>query len=92
VTGGTLTRFDNVTFQGFPPLLPYQMRIRHEGTDAALTMRDVQFLVTPEFGGMWIDADDTDATTPVFTLDIVSPQAANGPAYTRQNGAVVSWR
>jgi hypothetical protein len=92
VDGGTLSRFDNVTFRSFgggPALL----RVRHPGTGSAFTMHNVVFDVPSGYGPSWIEASDTDPATGALQLDVVSPQAANGPAATVvSNGASVGWR
>jgi len=90
VNGGTLTRFDNVTFQTF--YAPALLRIRHAGTGNVFTMNNIYFLLPPSQGSYWIDAEDTDAATGALTLDVVSAQAADGPSNTRvTNGAIVTW-
>ena len=92
VDGGTLSQFDNVTFRSFgggPALL----RVRHPGTGSAFTMHNVVFDVPSGYGPSWIEASDTDPTTGALQLDVVSPQAASGPAATVvSNGASVDWR
>jgi hypothetical protein len=92
VEGGTLSRFDNVTFRSFgggPALL----RVRHPGTASAFTMHNVVFDVPSGYGPSWIEASDTDPATGALQLDVVSPQAAGGPAATVvSNGASVFWR
>src|SRR5947199_10184141 len=75
VNGGTLTRFDNVTFQTF--YAPALLRIRHAGTGNVFTMNNIYFLLPPSQGSYWIDAEDTDAATGALTLDVVSAQAAD---------------
>jgi hypothetical protein len=91
VNGGTLTRFDNVTFQTLAA--PALLRIRHAGSGQTFTMNNINFNVPGGPGSYWIDAEDTDSATGALTLDVVSPQAADGPTYTRTtNGAVVTWR
>jgi hypothetical protein len=91
VNGGLLQRFDNVVFRNFPPGQPAQMRIRHAG-GTAFTMNNISFLTAPMFGGLWVDADDTDPATPALTLDITSPQWMTGTQNTNAGSAVVTWR
>lgn len=91
VNGGLLTRFDNVTFQNM--MVPTFVRIRHAGNTATFTMNNLTFLVPPTQGTLWVSAEDTDVATGPLTIDIVSAQAADGPANSAQlNGAQVTWR
>jgi hypothetical protein len=92
VAGGTLSRFDNVTFHSFgggPALL----RVNQPGTGSTFTMHNLVFDVPSGSGPSWIEASDTDPSTGSLQLDVVSPQAASGPAATVvSNGASVGWR
>jgi hypothetical protein len=91
VSGGALTRFDNVTFQNASG--PALLKIRHAGTSDVFTMNNISFLMAPVEGQYWIDATDTDANTGALTIDVVSQQASSGAASTQvSGGAVVTWR
>jgi hypothetical protein len=92
VSGGALTRFDNVTFEG-ASASGALLRIRNAGSATAFTMNNIAFLQPYGGGSLWVDATDTDPNTPPLLLDIVSPQAGDGPGGTAAaNGATVQWR
>jgi hypothetical protein len=82
VTGGSLTRFDNVSFVLYDPTVT-QLRLVHPGNPGALVMTGLNFAVTPTTG-FYIDAVDSDGAGPPFTLTVQSNLApAAGAAHTR---------
>ena len=93
-SGGALARFDNVTFQNLSPYQPGQLTIRHPGPASPFTIHNLTFLSEPADGyGWWLVAEDTDAATAPLAIEVVSAQAASGPARTQTlGGATVTWR
>jgi hypothetical protein len=57
-SGGTLARFDNVTFDGYAPTAT-QLTILHPGAATPLTLGSLSFLTVPS-SGLLISATDTD--------------------------------
>lgn len=92
ITGvrGLMTRFDNVIFQN-SPVLPAQLRMRYDGP-GEFFMNNITFATTPAPGTYWIDADTVNPSAGAITIDVSSPQWADGPANTRTGNATVTWR
>jgi hypothetical protein len=92
ITGvrGLMTRFDNVIFQN-SSVLPAQLTIRYDGP-GEFFMNNIAFTTTPAPGTYWIDADTVNPQAGAITIDVSSPQSADGPANTRTGNASVSWR
>jgi len=90
-TGGTITRFDNVTFQNMS-VDAVQLTVNHPGATTPFTFDGVQFLTTPS-GGRYVRANDTDTGDGnVLTIDMVNSTPANGSAYEEElNGAIINW-
>ncbi|MBE0591333.1 MAG: hypothetical protein IH616_02895, partial [Gemmatimonadales bacterium] len=90
-TGGTITRFDNVTFQNMATDA-IQLTVNHPGAAAPFTFNGAQFLTTPA-NGRYIRASDTNTGdgTPL-TINMTNSTPADGSAYEdEQNGAVINW-
>jgi hypothetical protein len=92
ITGvrGLMTRFDNVIFQN-SPVVPAQLTIRYDGP-GEFFMNNITFATTPAPGTYWIDADTVNPEAGSITIDVSSPQWADGPANTRTGNARVTWR
>ena len=90
IQSGTVTRFDNVTFQQFDPAAT-QLTINHPGAGTAFTFNNIAFMVTPTTG-WYISANDilNDAST--LTVNLANSLPADGSGKTITNGgAVVRW-
>jgi hypothetical protein len=85
-TGGTITRFDNVTFGTFATDAR-QLTINHPG-DSTYTFNNLTFNTTPTTG-FHISANDTDGGTPL-TIQMANPNPATG-IVEELNGAVIVW-
>jgi hypothetical protein len=92
ITGvrGLMTRFDNATFQNSPVLLA-QLTIRYDGP-GEFFMNNITFSTPPLPGAYWIDADTVNPSAGAISIDVSSPQWADGPANTRTGNARVTWR
>ena len=86
---GTMNGVQNLTFQN-SPTVPALLRIRYDGY-GEFYLFNTTFLSTPAPGTYWIDADSIDPAAGPITFHVSSPQAAQGPAYTRTGNAVVRW-
>lgn len=89
-TGGTITRFDNVTFDAYAPTTT-QLTILHPGAAAPFTFDGLAFNTVPT-SGAYISATDnlTDANT--LTIDLTNSTPSDGSASTNTaGGAVVNW-
>ncbi len=89
--GGTLTRFDNVTFQNYA-VTATPFTLRHAGAATPFTFNGLRFLTTPTTG-KYLSVTDT-LNNPGDTLKIVlaASQPVNGSALTAvSGGAVVIW-
>lgn len=92
ITGAraVMTRFDNVTFQN-SPVVPAQLTVRLDGP-GEFSMNNIVFLTTPGPGTYWIDADTVNPSAGAITINVSSPQSADGPANTRTGNATATWR
>jgi hypothetical protein len=90
-TNGTITRFDNVTFQDMSTAAA-QLTVNHPGADTAITFNSVTFLTTPS-GGYYVQANDTDTGDGVpLTIDMVGASPPDGSAFESEvNGALINW-
>src|SRR5437667_3261209 len=90
IQSGTVTRFDNVTFQQFDPAAT-PLTINHPGAGTAFTFNNIAFMVTPTTG-WYISANDilNDAST--LTVNLANSLPADGSGKTSTSGgAVVRW-
>ena len=84
-TGGTLTRFDNVTFQNFAGDA-VQLTISHPGAAAGFTFAGLTFASLPTTG-LLLDAIDSNGTAPALSLVMQSNvPPATGASFTRTTG------
>jgi Tol biopolymer transport system component len=90
-TGGTIIRFDNVTFQNMNAGA-VQFTVNHPGAATPFVFTGVRFLTTPTTG-RYVRADDTDTGDGnVLTLDFVGATPPDGSAFEEElNGAVINW-
>jgi uncharacterized repeat protein (TIGR01451 family) len=90
VNGGTLTQFDNVSFNGFAPEA-IQLTINHPGLPASFTMLGLSFSTNPTTGRL-ILANDTVANANTLVLDVMGAVPADGSTDTQTlGGAIVNW-
>ncbi|MDH5199154.1 MAG: hypothetical protein OEY20_18075, partial [Gemmatimonadota bacterium] len=90
-TGGTITRFDNVTFQNMSTGA-IQLTINHPGAATPFTFTGVSFLTTPTAGGKYIRANDQTTGDPGLVIEMTGSTPADGTAYEEElNGAVINW-
>jgi hypothetical protein len=89
-TGGTLTRFDNVTFQNMDPAAT-QFTINHPGAASALTFNALSFLTAPSTG-LYLSVTDTAGDANLLTINLPNSNPADGSSFTSTaGGAVVNW-
>jgi hypothetical protein len=89
--GGTLTRFDNVTFQNYSTSAT-PLTITHPGAATSFTFNNTQFLVTPTSGSYLSVTDANPSDGLVLTIDLLASTPPNGSAQTATSGgAVVNW-
>ncbi len=89
-TGGTITTFDNVTFQNMD-VAATQLTITHPGAATPFTFTNLAFLTTP-IGGLYISATDNLADANTLQIDLVGSTPADGSALTATaGGAIVNW-
>ena len=91
VSGGTITSYDNLTFQNYAPTAT-ALSILHPGATTPFTLSNMVFAVTPTTG-FYLSANDTDGPVPdVLTLDMVNPNpGASGGFVQTVGGAVINW-
>ena len=90
MTGGVFYRFDNVTFENFPPAA-IRLSLFNPGSLQPWTFFNTTFVGEPTTGA-YIAATDTLNDLNVFTIHLVNSDAVNGPAHTAQiGGAIVNW-
>ncbi len=89
-TGGTIERFNNVTFQNMSDAAT-QLTINHPGALLPFTFDNVDFLTTPDTG-LYISATDTGGVD-VLTIRLPNSTPADGSGATTatSGGAVVDW-
>ena len=89
VQNGTLTRFDNVTFDGFQAE-QRQLTLRHPGQIAPFEARGVAFFLVGD-PGAYVRVEDTDNATPQLVVNFINAIPADGEDNTLAIGAVVNW-
>ena len=90
VNGGTLTQFDNVSFNAFAPEAT-QLTINHPGLPTSFTTLGLSFSTNPTTGRL-ILANDTADDANTLVLDVLGAVPADGSADTQTlGGAIVNW-
>ena len=91
VNNGTLSLFDNVSFDAFSPTA-VQLTVNHDGLPASFPMTALSFSTVPAGGGRLVQASDTNAAANTLILDIFGAVPADGSTATATNGgAIVNW-
>jgi hypothetical protein len=88
INGGTIMKFDYVTFQNYATTAT-QLTVAHPGGASTFTFNNIAFLTTPT-SGFYLNADDTVADANQLRIDLVCATPANGSARTTGDG-VVTW-
>jgi uncharacterized repeat protein (TIGR01451 family) len=90
IEGGTLTRFDNVSFNNFAPEA-IQLTVNHPGVATHVAMNGLTFSTQPT-SGQYIRANDTSGAAPLLILDVFGAVPSDGTAFTLTGGgAAVNW-
>ncbi|HEU4891732.1 MAG TPA: FG-GAP-like repeat-containing protein [Vicinamibacterales bacterium] len=90
INAGALTRFDNVSFNGFAPDA-VQLTVNNPGLVTHFPMNGLSFSNTP-VTGLFVQANDTLGAGPTLILDILGAVPADGTAFTGTGGgAIVNW-
>jgi len=90
-TGGTIIRFDSVTFQNMA-VDAIQLTVNHPGAVTPFVFTGVAFPVTPTTG-FYVQANDTDTGDGnALTINMADGTPADGSAFESElNGAVINW-
>ncbi len=88
--GGTLARFDNVTFQNMSTAAT-QLAVAHSGLGSPYTFTGLRFLTVPTTGYYVAAVDSAQADGSVLTIRLASSEPADGSARTTTTAAVVTW-
>ena len=90
VSGGTITKFDNVTFRNYSTGAT-QFTISHPGGASPFAFNNLTFMVTPTTG-LYINATDSTADANTLTISLPGSSPADGSSLTSTaGGAVVNW-
>jgi len=90
-SGGTITQFDNVTFQNYAASAT-PLTISHPGAATPFTFNNTKFLVTPTSGRYLSVTDQTPADASVLTITLLNSTPSDGSAQTATaGGALVNW-
>lgn len=86
---GTLTAFDNVTFQNMATTAT-QLSITNAGNASPYSFTNIDFLTVPTTG-FYVQASETGGA-PVLTINITSTTPGDGTAFENEvGGAVINW-
>jgi hypothetical protein len=91
-SNGTLSRFDNVTFQNYNTT-DVQFTILHPGAVSAFELTNLRFLTTPTGAGRYLSMEDSDPLDAnVLTVYLTNPLPNDpGVFVTVLGGAVLAW-
>jgi len=90
-SGGTIARFDNVTFEDFA-VDATQLTINHPGADTTFTFDNAVFTTEPTGGGFYVSANDNAADANTLTIALPNSSPSDGSAYDEElNGAIIDW-
>ena len=90
IQGGTITKFDRVTFQNLDPATT-QLTINHPGAPNPFAFDSLSFRTTST-AGFYVCARDVLNDANILTINLAHAQPANGSGKTcTSGGAVVNW-
>ena len=85
---GSITQFDNVTFQNTPATAT-ALTILNAGAATPFTFSNVVFSTTPTAGGFYLSATDNVADANVLTIDMVNPTPGTPGGFVQTAGGAV---